>query len=89
MLVGDGATDLEAQPVVDCFVAFAGVVARAPVIEAADVVVRAPSLAPILPIALDGDPPADPIFRAIFTKGLSLLDARDRPLDSDRSSTNP
>jgi phosphoserine phosphatase len=89
MLVGDGATDLEAQAVVDCFVAFAGVVARAPVVEAADIVVRAPSLAPILPLALGDDPPADPIFRAIFMKGLSLLDARNRALDSDRSSTNP
>lgn len=89
MLVGDGATDLEAQPVVDCFVAFAGVVARPPVIEGADVVVRAPSLAPILALALSDDPPADPALRAIFTKGLSLLDGRDRLFDSDRSATNP
>jgi len=41
MLVGDGATDLEGRPAVDCFVAFAGVVARDAVIAAAEVVVRA------------------------------------------------
>lgn len=88
MLVGDGATDLEARPLVDCFVAFAGVVAREAVIQAADVVVRAPSLAPILPLALGDDPPADPRHRAIFLKGVSLLDSRDAPLDLDRPSTN-
>lgn len=52
MLVGDGNTDLEAKPVVDLFVAFAGVAEREPVTSAADVVVRSPSLAPVLTLAL-------------------------------------
>ncbi|NIQ57067.1 MAG: haloacid dehalogenase, partial [Gammaproteobacteria bacterium] len=37
MLVGDGATDLEAAPVVDLFVAFAGVADRPGVTAEADV----------------------------------------------------
>ncbi|MDQ6830131.1 MAG: HAD-IB family phosphatase [Gemmatimonadota bacterium] len=52
MFVGDGATDLEAKPVVDCFVAFAGVIERPNVVAGADVVVRTPALTPLLPLAL-------------------------------------
>ncbi|HUP90406.1 MAG TPA: hypothetical protein VM100_13700, partial [Longimicrobiales bacterium] len=52
MLVGDGATDLEAKPAVDLFVGFAGVVARQQVIEAADVVINERSLAPVIELAL-------------------------------------
>ena len=48
LMVGDGATDLEVQGVVDCFAAFAGVVARPAVIEAADEVIRERSLLPVL-----------------------------------------
>ena len=59
MLVGDGATDLEARPPADMFVAFAGVVERPVVIDAADVVVRAPSLAPVVVLALGGVAPRD------------------------------
>jgi len=52
MLVGDGATDQEAQDVVDAFVAFAGVTVRPAVVAAADVVIRERSLAGIIPLAL-------------------------------------
>jgi phosphoserine phosphatase len=52
MLVGDGATDQEAQGVVDAFVAFAGVTARPGVIAAADMVIRDRSLAAVVPLAL-------------------------------------
>ena len=52
MLVGDGTTDLEAKPFVDCFVAFAGVVARESVIASADVAIFEPSLHSILALAL-------------------------------------
>lgn len=55
MLVGDGATDLEAKGVVDCFVAFAGVVARDVVVTHANVVVRDNSLAGVARLALTGD----------------------------------
>jgi len=74
MMVGDGATDLEAREVADVFVAFAGVVARQTVMAAADVVVRSQSLAPVLALALAGEKPRLPEHRALMRKGLELLD---------------
>jgi phosphoserine phosphatase len=73
MLVGDGATDLEARPPADTFVAFTGVVERPVVIEAADVIVRAPSLAPVLVLALGGVAPRDPAAREVFELGKTLM----------------
>ena len=73
MFVGDGMTDLEARPAVDLFVAFAGVVDRPSVTSQADVVVRARSLSPILPIALANHRPASDPARATFDRGLELL----------------
>lgn len=73
MFVGDGVTDLEARPVVDCFVAFAGVVERAAVVAAADAVVRSASLAPVLALALDERRPADAHAAALFDRGASLM----------------
>jgi len=52
LMVGDGATDLEVQGVVDRFVAFAGVVARPAVIAAADEVIREFSLLPVVEMVL-------------------------------------
>jgi len=54
LLVGDGATDLEARPAVDCFAAFTGVARREAVVAGADVVVEGPTLEPILRLALYG-----------------------------------
>src|SRR5690606_38508652 len=51
MLVGDGATDLEASAAVDCFAAFMGVAWREPVAAGADVVLEAPTLSPVLALA--------------------------------------
>lgn len=78
MMVGDGATDLEARDVADVFVAYAGVVARGPVIAAADVAVHSPSLAPVLVLALAGELPRDPEFRPLFDRGLELLEPQYR-----------
>ena len=72
MMVGDGTTDLEARPVVDAFVAFAGVVAREPVIQAADAVITAPSLAPLLPLVLHDSDLVASSDRATFEKGVAL-----------------
>ena len=55
LLVGDGATDLEARPAVDAFAAYAGVAYRPEVADAADFVLAAPSLAPVLALAADPD----------------------------------
>jgi phosphoserine phosphatase len=48
LMVGDGVTDLETRPVVDRFVAFAGVVDRPEVTRSADAVLRGNSLLPLL-----------------------------------------
>jgi phosphoserine phosphatase len=73
MLVGDGATDLEALPAVDAFVAFAGVAFRPAVVEAANAVIRDRSLAPVVPWALGGVRPKSPSAQAVFERGLSIL----------------
>jgi phosphoserine phosphatase len=51
LLVGDGATDLEAKPSVDAFAAYMGVAFRPAVAAGADVVLRDPSLSPVLSLA--------------------------------------
>lgn len=78
MLVGDGATDAEAAGVADVFVAYAGVAERAAAVDAADVVIRSASLAPVLPLALGGVLPCAAEHSALFARGMSLLDAHDR-----------
>ncbi len=78
MFVGDGATDLEAAPAADLFVAFAGIADRPSITAQADVVVRAHSLAPILALALGDERPADPNVRELLDQGLALLHPNDR-----------
>lgn len=73
MLVGDGMTDLEARPPADWFVAYAGVAERAAVVAAADAVIRSRSLAPVLPLALGGEPPASAEARSLYERGAQLL----------------
>ncbi|MDB4949838.1 MAG: haloacid dehalogenase [Gemmatimonadetes bacterium] len=51
LLVGDGATDLEARPAVDAFAAYMGVAFRPAVAAGADFVLRGASLAPVLALA--------------------------------------
>ncbi|MDH3293762.1 MAG: HAD-IB family phosphatase [Acidimicrobiia bacterium] len=55
LLIGDGVSDLAAADAVDLFVAFAGVVDRPSVTEAAPAVITSPSLAPTLALALGPD----------------------------------
>lgn len=78
MIVGDGATDLEAADVADAFVAYAGVVDRPEITNAADAVVRSHSLAPILPLALGGEAPRDSAHRSLFERGLAMMDSTTR-----------
>jgi phosphoserine phosphatase len=76
LLVGDGATDLEARPAVDAFAAYTAVVRRPAVAAAADVVLPHPSLAAVLALAADaadrarlaGSP-----WAALLRKGDALL----------------
>ncbi|HSH45782.1 MAG TPA: HAD-IB family phosphatase [Longimicrobiales bacterium] len=77
ILVGDGATDLEAAEEVDLFVAYAGVVARPNVTRAAPAVLRSRSLAPILPLAVgdrwpDHGAPGN-AFRTLLRRGEALI----------------
>lgn len=72
VMVGDGTTDLETRPVVDLFVAFAGVVERPGVVQSADVVVRANSLAPILPIVLYGDELLRTVHHSVYERGAAM-----------------
>lgn len=73
MLVGDGNTDLEAKPAVDLFVAFAGVAERESVTSDADVVIRSPSLAPVLPLALE-DLPSDSPHAETYERGRAFIE---------------
>jgi phosphoserine phosphatase len=68
VIVGDGMTDLEARPPADAFVGFAGVVAREPVLAAADLVIRQPALAGVLPIALGNATPRSAEARALLAR---------------------
>jgi phosphoserine phosphatase len=79
MMVGDGSTDLEARPVVDLFVAFAGVVERPAVVQAADVVIRANSLAPLLPLVLHLDELVRTPHRSVYQRGAALTAAATSP----------
>jgi phosphoserine phosphatase len=73
MFVGDGATDLEARPEVDLFVAYAGVLARPAVVAAAPVVIRSASLAPVVPLALGDLRPDHEHVAAVFDRGRTLI----------------
>jgi phosphoserine phosphatase len=53
LLVGDGATDLEARPAVDAFAAYMGVAFRPAVAAGADHVLHAQSLSAVLSLAAD------------------------------------
>lgn len=75
MMVGDGSTDLEARPVVDMFVAFAGVVERPAVVNSADAVIRANSLAPLLPLVLHVDELVQTPHYPLFERGAALAAA--------------
>lgn len=76
LMVGDGSTDLEASGETDLFVAYMGVAERPKIAAAADVVLRAESLSPVLALAasqedarrLESSPWAE-----LYRRGLSLL----------------
>lgn len=79
MMVGDGTTDLEARSVVDLFVAFAGVIERPNVVQAADIVLRSNSLAPLLPIALHVDDLVRTPYYSLYERGAALSAAVTTP----------
>ena len=70
-MVGDGMTDLEAQPVVDAFIAFAGVVERPTVVGAAESSCERPRWRRSC-LPLDGEPPRDLTAQSVFEKGMRM-----------------
>ena len=79
LFIGDGASDLATQSIVDLFVGFGGVVARDAVREAAPAWLEAKSLAPILPLAAGPTGYARCVgtpHQKVFDKGISLARTR-------------
>ncbi|HSJ23227.1 MAG TPA: HAD-IB family phosphatase [Longimicrobiales bacterium] len=89
IMVGDGMTDLEAAGVADLFVAYAGVVLRPAVVAEADVVIRGLSLAPVLPLALGGEPARSAAVQDLYSRGLSLLEEEYRAFFTYSNGGNP
>src|SRR5690606_16482345 len=76
LLVGDGPTDLEARSAVDCFAAFMGVLHRDAAAAGADAVISAPTLAPVLALAVsraDRERLRGSAWAELADKGESLL----------------
>ena len=80
LLVGDGATDLEARPAVEAFAAYMGVAFRPSVAAGADYVLHDASLAPVLSLAAteqDRRRLASSAFATLLALGDQLLDSDD------------
>jgi phosphoserine phosphatase len=78
LMVGDGATDLEASQGVDAFAAYMGVAFRPAIAAKADVVLRAPSLATVLALAAsraDREKLAASEWGDLLQRGDELLDS--------------
>ncbi len=72
-LVGDGASDVEARPVVDAFIAYTGVIRHEAAVAGADITVSSRSLAPILALVLGDDVPAGAVAREVYERGVQQL----------------
>lgn len=75
LFIGDGASDLATQSMVDLFVGFGGVVARDNVREPANVWLEANTLAPILPLATGATGYARCVgteHQRVFDKGIAI-----------------
>ncbi len=76
LLVGDGVSDLMAQPAVDLLVGYGGVVRRERVAAEADIFIECDSLAPVLPISAtpsDCQRCAQAGYGPLLVKGLRLI----------------
>ncbi len=85
LLVGDGATDLEASAGVDIFAAFMGVAWRPVIAQDADVVLRSRSLAPVLALAAS---PEDRV-RLAGSEWADLLSRGEEMLAADVAADRP
>jgi phosphoserine phosphatase len=76
LLVGDGVSDLLAQPAVELFVGFGGVARRERVAAGADVYIDSATLAPILPLAAraeEYDLCQGTVHQDLFDRGIDLI----------------
>ncbi len=80
LMIGDGASDLSTQDLVDLFVGYGGVVARETVMQASKVFILTESLAPVLPLAAGRrgwNAIRDTSHEAVYRKGiLAVLNAQ-------------
>lgn len=78
LLVGDGMSDIAAQPAVDLVLGFGGVVTRQGVFDSAEIFIKSNSLAPVVPLALNNSERAklkDIPHQAVLDKGTALINA--------------
>jgi phosphoserine phosphatase len=78
LLVGDGMSDIAAQPAVDLVLGFGGVVSRQGVFDSAEIFIKPKSLAPVVPLALNNNERAklkDIAHQAVLNKGTALINA--------------
>lgn len=78
LLVGDGMSDIAAQPAVDLVLGFGGVVSRQGVFDSAEIFIKSKSLAPVVPLALNNSERAklkDIAHQAVLNKGTALINA--------------
>ncbi|MEJ2556120.1 MAG: HAD-IB family phosphatase [Anaerolineae bacterium] len=78
LLVGDGMSDIAAQPAVDLVLGFGGVVTRQGVFDSAEIFIKSKSLAPVVPLALNNNERAkqkDIAHQAVLNKGTALINA--------------
>jgi len=81
-LVGDGASDAAARDAVALLIGFGGVVRHAPMREAADAWIDAPSLSPVVPflVGLRPGPLEGTIHEQVWEKGVALIEAGEASL---------
>ncbi|MEM7028535.1 MAG: HAD-IB family phosphatase [Chloroflexota bacterium] len=87
LLVGDGMSDIAAQPAVDAVVGFGGVISRQSVLEEAHIFINTLSLAPVLPLvtsaserqALERSP-----YQKLWAKGYDLIKAKQVKFQNQR-----
>ena len=78
LLIGDGMSDIAAQPVVDLVLGFGGVVTRQGVFDSAETFIKSNSLAPVVPLALNNSERAKlkgTPYQTVLKKGTALINA--------------
>lgn len=78
MLVGDGMSDIAAQPIVGLVVGFGGVIIRERVAAESEVFIKSQTLAPVLPLALSKAEQAilaNTVYKTVLDRGLTMIES--------------